>query len=130
MTIGTQEWPEIIPTDPSVLDETCAFDQEYRYDDSAIEKIDGHRSMNVLKVATALAVLDGRANVTREDWDLAQYVMDRSDETRAEAIEAQHSAVMERAEEKGVENAMTTRAENGLVSRVGDRKSTRLNSSH
>src|SRR3546814_18503566 len=100
-------------------DLTYAFDQEYRYDDSAIEKIDGHRSMNVLKVATALAVLDGRANVTREDWDLAQYVMDRSDETRAEAIEAQHSAVMERAAEKGVEKAMTTRAENGLVSRVG-----------
>src|SRR3546814_16747209 len=86
MTIGTQEWPEIIPTDSSVLDETYAFDQEYRYDDSAIEKIDGHRSMNVLKVATALAVLDGRANVTREDWDLAQYVMERSDETRAAEI--------------------------------------------
>src|SRR3546814_18372316 len=84
MTIGTQEWPEIIPTDPSVLDETYAFDQEYRYDDSAIEKIDGHRSMNVLKVATALDVLDGRANVTREDWDLAQYVMDRSDERSEE----------------------------------------------
>src|SRR3546814_9854606 len=46
--------------------------------------------------------------------------MDRSDETRAEAIEAQHSAVMERAEEKGVEKAMTTRAENGFVSRVGE----------
>lgn len=118
MKIGTQDWPEIIPTDPSVLDETYAFDQEYRYDDSAIEKIDGHRSMNVLKVATALSVLDGRANVTREDWDLAQYVMARSDETRGEAVEAQHSAAMERAEEKGVERAMTTRAENEFVVRV------------
>jgi hypothetical protein len=120
MTIGTQDWPEVIPTDGQVLDQTHEFDQEYRYDDSTIEKIDGHKSMNTLKVATALAVLDGRANVSLDDWTLAQYVMERSDETRAEAIEAQFSAVMERAEEKGVEKAMTTRAENVFVQRVGE----------
>lgn len=120
MKIGTQDWPDLIPTDDRVLDETYAFDQENKYDDSTIEKIDGHRSMNTLKVATALSVLDGRANVSLDDWVLAKHVMDCSDEVRTDAVEAQQSAVRERAEEKGVERALTTRAENDFVGRVSE----------
>src|SRR3546814_10931253 len=79
MKIGTQDWPRIIPTEDSILDEIDMFDFENNLADSTIEKIDGHRAMNVLKVATALSVLDGRANVTQGAWDLAKHVMPRSD---------------------------------------------------
>lgn len=118
MKIGTQDWPNIIPTEDSILDEIDVFDFENNLADSVIEKIDGHRAMNVLKIAVALAVLDGRANVEQTDWDLAKHIMERSDAVRAEAIDAQQSAAMERAEEKGVEKAMTSRAENGFVQKV------------
>lgn len=42
----------------------------------------GHDGLARLKVAAALALLDGRADVTDDDWTLAGHVMARSNETR------------------------------------------------
>lgn len=120
MKVGDLDWPAVIPTDEKVLDELYEFDRENSYEDGSIEKIDGHRSMNTLKVAAALAVLDSRANVTEEDWRLAQHVMKRSDEVRSEAIEAQHGETVNSADEKGIERALAARAENDFVKRVGE----------
>src|SRR3546814_17507464 len=47
LTIGTQEWPEIIPTDPSVLDEPSAFNPQYRHEVSATQQHNGHRARHV-----------------------------------------------------------------------------------
>lgn len=46
-------------------------------------ELDGHALFARLKVAGALALLNGRGRVTGEDWDLAGVVMEVSDQTRA-----------------------------------------------
>jgi hypothetical protein len=45
--------------------------------------LDGHALQTRLKVAAGLAFLNGRLNVTLEDWDLSRVVMAVSDATRA-----------------------------------------------
>ena len=47
------------------------------------EALDGHALLTRLKVAAALAILDGRTSVTDDDWELAGAVMAESDEQRA-----------------------------------------------
>ncbi len=59
--------------------------------------LDGHRGLARLKIAAALAVLDGRLEVADEDWDLAAVVISTSDAVRADVqrhltVEAQKSA--------------------------------------
>lgn len=53
---------------------------------------DGHAMLARLKVAAALAVIDGRDGMTREDWVLSADVMAVSDATRAAALEYGASA--------------------------------------
>lgn len=45
--------------------------------------LDGHALLTRLKVAAALAILDGRTEVLDEDWELAGAIMVESDEQRA-----------------------------------------------
>jgi hypothetical protein len=51
------------------------------------DALDGHAMMSRLKVAAALGLLESRFEVTEEDWQLAGYVMAKSDATRQETIE-------------------------------------------
>ncbi|MDJ0360686.1 hypothetical protein [Rhodococcus sp. H29-C3] len=44
--------------------------------------LDGHKIQGIERVAIALAVLDGRIDVTHEDWRIAEKIFARSDETR------------------------------------------------
>lgn len=44
--------------------------------------LDGHRMFCQLKTAAVLGVLDGRSDVSDEDWHLARLIMAKSDETR------------------------------------------------
>lgn len=46
------------------------------------DALDGHALLTRLKVATALAILEGRTGVNDEDWDLSGEVMAVSDATR------------------------------------------------
>jgi hypothetical protein len=52
----------------------------------AVDPLNGHRLLSRLKVATALAVLDGnnreQLDVTEADWELSAHVMATSDRTR------------------------------------------------
>jgi hypothetical protein len=50
------------------------------------EALDGHRMLCQLKVAAALGILAGRAEVNEADWELAARVMAVSDRTRAEVV--------------------------------------------
>ncbi len=52
------------------------------------DALDGHALLTRLKVATALAILEGRCNVTDEDWDLSGTVMDVSDAARETCVKA------------------------------------------
>lgn len=47
------------------------------------DTLDGHAPLARLKVAVALALLAGRIDVNGLDWDLAEQVMRKSDQTRA-----------------------------------------------
>jgi hypothetical protein len=51
------------------------------------DPLDGHANMVRLKVAAALAILDGRAEVSAEDWALSGVVMDRSTATRQRMLD-------------------------------------------
>jgi hypothetical protein len=46
------------------------------------DPLDGHANLTRIKVAAALAILDGRTSVSLEDWELSAVVMARSDATR------------------------------------------------
>lgn len=50
--------------------------------------LDGHALLTRLKVAAALAILDGRTEVLDEDWELAGAIMAESDEQRARCQQA------------------------------------------
>lgn len=52
------------------------------------EALDGHALFTQLKVAAALGILDGRGEVTEDDWRLAGVVMTVSDATRASCRDA------------------------------------------
>jgi hypothetical protein len=57
-------------------------------DASEDEALAAHSGLTRLKVAAALAILEGRLNVNDEDWWLSGLVMARSDATRAEIQQA------------------------------------------
>lgn len=65
------------------------------------DPLDGHAMQTRLKVAAALAVLDGRQSVNRDDWRLAGYVMVKSDESRAECVAALADIERQRARTQG-----------------------------
>lgn len=59
--------------------------------------LDSHRPLTLVKVAVLLAVLNNRANVTAEDWDLARIVWDASCQVRDGLVE---QAARQRAQEE------------------------------
>lgn len=68
------------------------------------EALDGHALLTRLKVAAALAILDGHCEVTDDDWELSGAVMAESDEQRARCQRAL-------AEASRTQNARTGEAE-------------------
>jgi hypothetical protein len=52
--------------------------------------LDAHRNQNRLKIAGLLALFDDRANVTVDDWHLADMVMHTSDRVRGTVIDHAH----------------------------------------
>jgi hypothetical protein len=47
------------------------------------EGLDGHAMLNRIKVAAMLCILDGRAHVEDDDWELAGCIQSSSDDVRA-----------------------------------------------
>jgi hypothetical protein len=56
--------------------------------DGLISETESHILLTQAKVAVALAVLDGRAELNQEDWDLSQLVIDHTVKTRTVIEEA------------------------------------------
>lgn len=70
------------------------------------DPLDGHAALTRLKVAAAFAILDGRQQVSRDDWRLAGIVMDKSAKTRLECSTALREGRDERAAEQGRADAV------------------------
>lgn len=88
-----------------------------------VDPLDGHRMLTGLKVAAALAILDGRIEVTEEDWKLAGVLLRVSDRTRAgvqrAAAERARGEARARAEARATEaGIMADRAEDRERERV------------
>jgi hypothetical protein len=60
------------------------------------DMLDGHLLLTQLKTAAALCVLDGRLDVSNEDWLLAETIMRVSQSTRAAVTETLSGALRER----------------------------------
>jgi hypothetical protein len=52
------------------------------------ETLNGHALLTRLKVAAALALLQGRPDVVSEDWELSEVIMTVSDRTRGSVVES------------------------------------------
>ncbi|MGP5252662.1 hypothetical protein ACTXLT_09135 [Brachybacterium alimentarium] len=86
------------------------------------DPLDGHAMQTRLKVAAALAVLDGRQSVNREDWRLAGLVMFKSNESRAVCVSALEDLDRKRAQHQGQADAERTAArETALMVKGMDR---------
>ncbi len=79
------------------------------------DALDGHALLTRLKVAAALAILEGRGNIGDEDWELSGEVMGVSDRTRG-AIERVLAAETRR------ENQNAAEAEAARTILVDDRR--------
>jgi len=53
-----------------------------------VDALDAHRMLLRLKVAALVAVIEGRQNITCDDWALAEDVVATSDAARAQAVGA------------------------------------------
>jgi hypothetical protein len=74
------------------------------------DPLDGHRLLAQEKVAAALAIFAGRADIIEEDWQLAKVVMAHSDGVRARVV----ATLAQRARERNVARA-AVEAERAVV---------------
>ena len=80
------------------------------------EQLDGHARLVQLKVSALLAILDGRTNITEDDWQLAATVMTTSDAVRRtiaimSQLDAQHTEAASTARAVRRETALVTNTE-------------------
>jgi hypothetical protein len=68
--------------DPAIETEVRADDLARSRGQTTPDPLDSHTNLYRLKVATLLAILDGRRNVTLDDWHLATIVRDTSNAVR------------------------------------------------
>lgn len=84
--------------------------------DGLISETESHILLTQAKVAVAFAVLDGRAELNQEDWDLSQLVIEHTVKTRTEIDEVladeARRAVIRDGKRASVKVAMTEDAKN------------------
>lgn len=104
VAVRRDQWvrhPLVVPTEVRdvILDDHIAVQTGAKEPDP----LDLHRNLVRLKQAAALALLEGRVDITCEDWDLAGVLMDTSDRVRAEVLAHQRQSAAD------AERAMTDR---------------------
>ncbi len=77
---------------PKIVAETETLHAARMRGEIVVAPLDEHRNLIRLKVAGRLAILDSRLDITDDDWQLAGMIVDRSDTTRAQALEAVKTA--------------------------------------
>jgi hypothetical protein len=125
--------PEVIDVCKEARDEVDSARLAALRGESDRDSLDGHALLTRLKVAAALALLERRLDVSKEDWDLAAEVMAVSDFTRAlcvaelarrEAASNVHRARMEGQRKQIIDESeevsLTERAVAWILSRLKD----------
>lgn len=102
----------VVPLPQVAIDRTIELRRQHLNDEG--DPLDGHANMVRLKVATALAILDGRCEVGEEDWKLSGVVMDVSSRTRRRIVD-------ELAADRREANLGTAEAEAARTIVIGDR---------
>ncbi|MFT4202173.1 bifunctional DNA primase/polymerase [Gordonia sp. (in: high G+C Gram-positive bacteria)] len=82
------------------------------------DALDGHALFTREKVAAALAVLEGRSDMTIEDWDLSGVVMEMSDRTRRQVEQDLAKAAEAEAIAYGKKMGITADARDTTVDRI------------
>lgn len=90
------------------------------------EALDGHGLLTRLKVAAALALTEGRLDITEGDWDLSGVIHRKSDATRAGVQRALEAANAERNEARAFAEAkrslvVAEQVEDAAIKRVSRR---------
>lgn len=75
----------VMPLPPVAVEHTITLRRLHAEDQG--DPLDGHVNFVRLKVAAALAILDGRAEVDEDDWALSGVVMARSAHTRQRIVD-------------------------------------------
>jgi hypothetical protein len=75
----------VVPLPQVAIDRTVELRRQHLADEG--DPLDGHANLVRLKVATALAILDGRCEVGEEDWKLSGVIMDVSSRTRRRIVD-------------------------------------------
>ena len=92
-------WPATVPVCDTASD-TIMAGVEARAQGHG-EALDGHLLFVRLKAAAALAVLDGRCDVTDEDWELAATVIEMSNRQRQLCVDALTAVAARENERRG-----------------------------
>lgn len=116
---------------PEIVNEIQLADHARATGRANVDALDSHEGLLRLKVAALLAILDGRFEVTVEDWELARQIKKASDQVRAQAIgtvradkvgreEATRERLAERAvaENKALEGWRTVEAARKIATKV------------
>lgn len=102
-TVPRVHWPEVVRRSGGLVDVPADIRLEVREARAAQSRgetppMDGHSMFAKLKVAVALAVLDGRPDVDVSDWALAGAVMEKSASTR-QGVQDRLARIAERDQE-------------------------------
>lgn len=90
-TVTAPEWGLVdraMPVPAEVVQELRDHRRDVLRGAPDVDPLDGHAMQTRLKVAAALTILDGRPDVTGEDWTLAGTVMGMSAATRGQCLNA------------------------------------------
>ena len=93
--------PDDDPFEFDVCGEVWRIIDKGRVEDQRAGKDDGHQRFTQEKIAAQLALLDGRVDLSKEDWDLAGFVMRKSARLETEAREALASSAAKINRERG-----------------------------
>lgn len=66
--------PEKMTIDPDLRAEIRAHDTARQRGDVQVEELDSQKPLMLIKVASLLALIESRADVNREDWELAEAI--------------------------------------------------------
>jgi hypothetical protein len=80
-------WKTSMTCHPAIADSRCDLHTRKNRGEVEIDVLDGHRPITMIKIAGLLAVLDGRLEVSLQDWALAGMVWDYSVAIRTALIE-------------------------------------------
>lgn len=114
IVLPTPDWVGVESVRALDVMNTAHFEHHWNALDGLLSETESHSLLTRSKVAVALAVLDGRAELDREDWELSEVVMEHTSATREHIeevlAEEAHRAVVADGRKASVRAVMTEEA--------------------